>query len=70
MLTGSAGPVVAVWDRRVLIDVTFRIAMGRVVILVVNARLAVAGAGTGATDRTESITLLERGSRRDEMRRG
>ena len=74
MVTGSSGPFVAVWglDRRIPIGVTFRIAAGRGVVLVVNARLAVAGAGTGATDRAEPITFLEwrrRGVRRGRGRR-
>ena len=68
MLTRSTGPFVAIWGlcRRVLI---FRIAMSKGAILVVNAWVTVAGAGTGATDRTESITFLEWRNRRDEMRR-
>ena len=72
MVTVSSGPFVAVWrmDRRVPIGVTFRVAAGRGVALVVNARLAVAGAGTGATDRAEPITFLEWRRRGDEMRRG
>jgi len=43
--------------------------VGSTVILIVNARLTVAGTGAGVADRAEPITLLEQWGRRDEIGR-
>lgn len=61
MLSRSSVPV------QVNFGITFRIAAGSDTALIIGARLTVAGAGTSAADRAESITFLEQ---RNEMKRG
>jgi hypothetical protein len=54
---------------RVVLEFTFRIAARSVTALIIGARLTVAGAGTSATNRAESVAFLKRQNQRDEMNR-
>lgn len=72
MLSKSIVSVQIVWSvhGRVLFEFTFRTAVGSVAALIIGARLTVAGAGTSAADRAESIAFLKREGEQDEMKRG
>jgi hypothetical protein len=54
----SGGSAQSVWGVQKSVFFTIRTGVGKVVVPIVGARLTVAGAGTSATDRAESVAFL------------